>query len=178
MIFGVFCVKIYIENQTEREKRLMKKIFAAVLAITLAFALASCTGTVTENNITSPADGTGEKTTYTNKSVAGEYVLSQVAGPWGEGYEVKAQDYEENRLALTDDGKFTLDVKFKESSDKAEGTYEIASDGTIRLSEDAHVVSNGESIKFDGEKITVNGKLGTTGAVSFVYEKKDKKDAK
>ncbi|MBP5244997.1 MAG: hypothetical protein J6036_00875 [Clostridia bacterium] len=154
----------------------MKKIIAASLAILMIFALASCT-TLTENNITSPADGTEAKTAVTTEAVAGEYVLTQMSGLGNEGYTAKAEDYEENKLTFTKDGKFTLSVKYKESSDKKDGSYEVSADGSIKLEEGAFIAANGENIKFDGEKITVNGKLGTQVSVSLVYENKDKAEA-
>ena len=154
----------------------MKKIIAASLAILMIFALASCT-TLTENNITSPADGAEEKAAIKAENVAGEYVLTQMSGLGNEGYTAKAEDYEENKLTFTKDGKFSLSVKYKESSDKKDGSYEVGADGTIKLEEGAFIAANGENIKFDGEKINVNGKLGTQVSVSLVYEKADKAKA-
>ena len=154
-------------RKTRKGSKIMKKLVTLIIAAALAAtALVSCGNSTVVNNAV--AASTGEKITdMTAEKAAGTYYLTEMNEIGGDS-KITVKTYDTNRITLTADGDFTLEVKVAKAEDEKKeeepiyGKYNITSDGKISLSDGIAIAALGEQIK----------SIGSIGTICFivVYE--------
>lgn len=151
----------------------MKKLILAVAAVVAAATLSSCmgTGSMTNYDTAKPEVKANEAYEMTAEKAAGLYAVDSM-----DRVGVTEKDsYKVNTILLNADGTFEFNVEIDEMKNTVNGKYTVEPNGVVKFDEEFSVVASGETVVCDGNKLTVEGKLGRS-TITMNYAKTTAED--
>ncbi len=150
----------------------MKKVILCAIVVFAAAAMCACGNATTVNQAVNAAKQEKiENMTY--EKAAGVYTLTDMSDIGKDKADLINEDfYDVNTLTFTDNGEFVLNIAIGENEEEIKGVYTVTENGVVTFDDGNTVIaSHGEAVTCNGNKLIVEGRLGSQVAATMVYEK-------